>query len=172
MTLKALKTLLLSLLCISVLSACGFHLRGSQQAPLSIERFTVIGDNRFDGVASELQRLATSHKILIDNNAPWRVRISDEKTDRWLASATQSYSRNEYWLSVSVEVYFSHEATEYRPITLKREALFQDNTDQLNSKAFENKLIIQELRQQLAEEILQRLSYLAANPPDCNCDEN
>lgn len=172
MTAKALKTLLLSLLCISVLSACGFHLRGSQEQHFSLDRFAITGDNRFDGVASEVQRLAASHNISIDANAPWRVRINDEKNDSWLASATQSYSRNEYWLSVTVDVYFSHEATEYRPIKLKREALFQDNTDQLNSKAGENKLIIQELRQQLAEEILQRLSYLAANPPDCNCDEN
>lgn len=168
----ALKLLLLALLSCSLLSACGFHLRGSDQASFTIERFAIVGDNRFDGVASEVQRLAQSHNIALDGSAPWRVRLSDETVDTWTASSTQSYSRNEYWISVSVEVFFSQDALDYLPIKLKREAIFQDNTDQLNSKSSERNLIIQELRQQLAQEILYRLSYLAANPPDCNCDED
>lgn len=163
--------LLLLLMASSLLSACGFHLRGHTPQDNGLTGFAISGKNRFDGVAAELQRLAISRNISIDPQAQWRISLSDETVQQWRASSTQSYSRNEYWLSVAVILSIRHETLEYHPIALKREALFQDNSDQLNSKSREKELITQELRQQLAQDILQQLSHLAANPPDCDCDD-
>lgn len=154
-----------------LLSACGFHLRGQPGESVS-EPFALQGINRFDGVAAELQRLAESRGIAISTEAAWSVQLDDEKITQWQASTNPGYNRNEYWLSLSVQLHIQHQAQALRPVSLKREALFQDDSDQLNSKAAERELIIQELRQQLANDVLQQLAYLMNNPPDCHCDED
>lgn len=154
-----------------LLSACGFHLRGHTPQLDPIESFALTGNNRFGGIANEVELLATNQKITIDAQSPWRLQVGDERVDQWRASTSYDYSSNEYWLSMSVNIIIAHQAIEYRPITLKREALFQDNSDQLNSKAPEKARILQELRQLLAREVLQQLAYIINNPPDCDCDE-
>src|SRR5690554_580489 len=154
-----------------LLSACGFHLRGQTPQLDPIESFALTGNNRFGGIANEVELLATNQKITIDAQSPWRLQVGEERLDQWRASTSYDYSSNEYWLSMSVAITISNETTEYRPILLKREALFQDNSDQLNSKAPERTRILQELRQQLAREILQQLTYIIHHPPSCDCNE-
>ena len=153
-----------------LLSACGFHLRGHTPQLDPIESFALTGNNRFGGIANEVELLATNQKITIDAQSPWRLQVGDERVDQWRASTSQDYSKNEYWLSIEVSATISHDALEYRAISFKREALFQDDSDALNSKTAEKNRIIEELQRQLAREILQRLAYIMHNPPHCDCE--
>jgi LPS-assembly lipoprotein len=169
-----LAALLACMMLCSLLTSCGFHLRGSAAANIEpIERFALENTKqRYSGVALELEQLAISQKIAIDPQAPWSVRLQNEQTEQWRASTSHDYSKNEYWLSLSVDLIITNQTVEYQAISLKRQALFQDDKDQLNSKAIERETILQELRRQLAQQALQKLAYLINNPPNCDCDED
>lgn len=156
-----------------LLTACGFHLRGMGSTQFEIESFAMNTSQRFDDISAEVQRLAEGQQIEITPQANWSIVLGEEKVEQWRASTSQDYSKNEYWLNMSVDLTIKNRSDniEYRPITLKRQAIFQDNTDQLNSKSSEKNIILRELRQNLAQQVLQQLAYIIANPPDCDCDE-
>lgn len=166
--------LLVVAVCSSLLlSACGFHLRGTGVNLFKIESFAMNTSQRFDGIHAEVLRLAEGQQIEISPQAAWAISLSEESIEQWRASTSQDYTKNEYWLSMSIDLTITNKQAdiEYRPISLKRQAIFQDNTDQLNSKSSEKEIILRELRQNLAQQILQQLAYVISNPPDCECDE-
>lgn len=168
---KLLRYKQLSLLVLAfLLSACGFHLRGHSPNSVEIDTFALSGDALYQGVAHEVEQLAINQNIPLDASAPWKLHIGTESQKQWRASTSQDYSKNEYWLSIEVSATISHDALEYRAISFKREALFQDDSDALNSKTAEKNRIIEELQRQLAREILQRLAYIMHNPPHCDCE--
>lgn len=166
--------LLIAAACLSLLlSSCGFQLRGTGVNLFEIDSFAMKTSQRFDGIHAEIQRLAEGQQIEISPQADWAIALGEEKVEQWRASTSQDYSKNEYWLSMSVDLTITNKQAdiEYRPISLKRQAIFQDNTDQLNSKSSEKNIILAELRKNLAQQILQQLAYIINNPPDCECDE-
>lgn len=156
-----------------LLCACGFHLRGTGTSLFDIEAFALNTSDSFDGIDAEVKRLAEGQAIEISPAADWAIALSEEKVEQWRASTSQDYSKNEYWVSMSIELTITNKQAdiEYRPIPLKRQAIFQDNTDQLNSKSSEKEIILRELRQNLAQQVLQQLAFVINNPPDCDCDE-
>ena len=164
---------LLCLLLITGLAACGYQLRGQgpeNDAQQPLTRLAIDGDNRYQPVAAEVRRLAEARNIAISDDAGWAIRIGREQQSEWRASTSRSYSQNEYWISLSSVLTVRHQSLEYQPIPLKRQLLFQDDSDRLTSKAHEKQLIIEALRKELAEEILQQVTHLANNPPCCHAD--
>lgn len=157
-----------------MLSGCGLHLRGQQQpqAADAQQVLSIEGGNRNGELASEVRRQAQGYGLQVTNDAGWRIRLDNVAQSQWLASSNPGYSRNEYWLSLSLELVIMHKQQTYQPVTLQRQLLFKDDTDALNSKAHEKQMIIGDLQRQLAAEILQLVSRMINNPPDCDCDND
>lgn len=156
-----------------LLSACGFHLRGhrpdnGEQALTSLH---IKGMNRFDDIAANIRQLAKVRDIKITPEAEWAISLSNEEREDWQASITQSQTTREYYLRLYVTLNIYHKDITYNPIQLMEEGMFQDNADASSSKHNEKDIIIAELRQKLAEDILRRVEHIAQNPPDCDCDE-
>lgn len=160
-------------LLVSALTACGFQLRGQHTQAYNIEKFAMNTSERFDDVSAAVLRTAEGRGIEVNPQADWSITLGEEKLEQWRASTSQDYTKNEYWLSLSVDLIIENrqQDIEYRPINLKRQAIFQDNTDSLNSKSSEKSIILRELRQQLAEQVLMQLSYIMQNPPKCCAEQ-
>lgn len=156
-----------------LLSACGFHLRGQRadDSPPALTSLHIKGMNRFDDIAGNIRQLAKARGIDMNPEAEWAISLSDEEMENWQASITQSQTTREYYLRIYVNLVIQHKGTSYNPIPLMEEGIFRDNADASSSKHNERDIIIAELRQRLAEDILNRVESIAQNPPDCDCDE-
>lgn len=162
------RTGLITLLLTLLVSGCGFHLRGQQPAN-GLEKIAIDGGSPYGELATEVRRQAESRKIEINKTADWHISLVDIEQSTWQASSTPSYSQNEYWLSLSVELHIRCKQREYKPVHLQRQLLFKNNSDELNSKEYEKKKIINDLQTQLAGEILQLVTQMAAGQTDCDC---
>jgi outer membrane lipopolysaccharide assembly protein LptE/RlpB len=156
-----------------MLSGCGFHLKGykNQDAATALTSLHIRGINRYDDIAANVRQLAESRDITISPDAEWAISVNDEELERWQASTTQSASTREFFLRLQVTLQIHHKDITYQPIELAAESIFQDTADATASKKNEQEIILAELRQKLAEDILQRVQVIANNPPDCECDE-
>ncbi len=174
---KPLRTCLISLSCYSLivltLSACGFQLKGHKPDDTQIHLTTlnIRGINRYDDIAAYVKQLAESRDIKISPDAEWAISINDEELEQWQASTTQSASTREFFLRLHVTLLLHHNDITYQPIELIEESIFQDNADASGSKSNEQEIILRELRQKLAEDVLQRIEVIANNPPECEDNE-
>ncbi|HEY9032970.1 MAG TPA: LPS assembly lipoprotein LptE [Pseudomonadales bacterium] len=170
---RLLPRLALPVLLSLLLAGCGWQLRGhgNPGSGDQLSSLALAGGNPYGETATALRRLASAKGITVNDTADWSITLADEQLQQWQASSSQSYSQNDYWLGLSVTVIFSHQGKPLLPHTIQRQLVFQDNSDLLNSKRMERQRIVAELHQQLADEILQQLQALAANPPDCDCTD-
>ena len=162
--------LLLLGLFLAQLAACGFHLRGNTvDTPNRLTALTLKGDNRYDNIAADIQQLAHQYGVATDSNdALWSLTIVDEDLQQQRISATQSVTNDEFLLKLTVHYRLEYQGQPLEPQSLSREMLFQDDQDTSASKDNEQQLIVQELRQQLAEQLWRQIQIIAANPPECN----
>lgn len=156
-----------------LLSSCGFHLRGYKpnDRNISLSALHIRGMNRYDDIAAELRQLAGARNIKLIPEAEWQISLEDEEIETWQASTTQSLTTSEFYLRLHTTLNIHHKDITYKPIHLMEEAIFQDAVDATSSKNNEKEIIIAELRQKLAENILLQVEHIASNPPDCDCDE-
>lgn len=171
---KTIITTLLLVALTSPLGACGFHLKGfrEQTNNIALTQLHVKGNNRYDDIAAEVKQKAKAQGIKVTSKAEWSISMNDEQIESWQASSTQSYTTNDYYLRVIITFQFHHQGITYQPITLFEEAIFQDNTKESSSKNNEREILLQQLRETLAESILRRLKHIANNPPACDINES
>jgi outer membrane lipopolysaccharide assembly protein LptE/RlpB len=164
---------LILLFLVMMISACGFHLRGHEdhQSLKPLTELHIKGVNRFDDIAANVKQLAKAYNISLTPQSAWSITLDDEELETWQASTTQSVSTSEYYLRLHVNLHIHHKDITYQPIHLYEQAMFQDNADESSSKNNEQDILIAELRQKLAKDVLRRVQYIANNPPECDCDE-
>ena len=161
-------TVILTLL----LSGCGYHLRGHHpDGEFVLKQLNIKGASRYDDIAANVRQLATAHNIELTNKAEWSILLGAEEMENWQASTPQSLTTIEYYIRLKVELTIQNKDITYNPIMLMEETIFQDNANVSSSKNNERDLIIGELRRKLAQDVLRRVEHIAANPPDCDCDE-
>lgn len=156
-----------------MLGACGFHLKGyhPQDGEAVLKQLNIKGNNRYDDIAANVRQLAKIREIELTPDAEWTISLSDEEVERWQASTTQSVATSEYYVRLYVILNIHRKDITYQPIELMQEAVFQDNADESSSKSNEQEIIIAELREKMATDILRRVEHIANNPPKCDCDE-
>lgn len=161
----------LLIILISSISACGFQLRGNNELSGSLEAFYLSGVKNYGDTAAEIIRTAEQNNISYDNQAEWTVHILDEYLDQRRMTSTQSVSNDEFLLSLTLRFNLIHRDADndmtYGPINVRRETIFQGNEDQAASKDNERNLLISELRQQVALQILRQTQIISSNPPEC-----
>lgn len=156
---------------ISYLSACGFHLRGNNELAGSLEAFYLTGEKNYGDTAAEIIRAAEQNNIKYDSQAEWTVDILNEDLEQRRMTSTQSVSNDEFLISLTINFNLIHRNTNndmtYGPINVRRETIFQGNEDQAASKDNERNLLISELRQQVALQVLRQTQIISSNPPEC-----
>ena len=169
---KKLNKIIAVLLSATLLSACGWQLRGSLTLPEGVNSIYIAdSSNSSNGVialtiANILKQsnidLATS-----STDAQYSIYLSNERLDRRAISVGSDTLASEYELTHEVDYYIANSDTILAPTTSARVIRsYTYDRDDVVSKNEEEEIIRKEMRSNLASQILNRLRFLnAANIP-------
>ena len=172
---KALMPFMLLSLMISVLTGCGFYLKGMNAAQTSnISELALGGAVKSSDLGLALQQQIQINAWSLSDQAPFKIDVISEDFDERRLTASQSVSQDEFTLTLTVRFILMHRLAEkdqsYGPITVLADTIFQGDETQIVSKDNEKNRLKNELRQQVAEQILHQVDIIALNPPACDCD--
>ncbi len=148
-----------------VLAGCGFHLRGSANLVDSLKVMYVQGVNLKQGLGLALKRNLTSNDVLVlaSYQADSAVlTIIENKVERRVLSVGSDAKVSEYELFGTVKFNISDKngqlLAENQNVEARRD--YQFDQDQVLGKEEEERLLREELNQQLAQSIVRYLSAL------------
>lgn len=146
-------------------TACGFQLRGSANLPASLQTLYVQGINMQQGLGLELKRGLTRNGVIIINNyqdGSAVLTILDNKFERRVLSVGSDAKVSEYELHGMVTFKVSDGSGKVLADSqsVKAQGDYQFDQDQVLGKGEEERLLQEQLNQQLVQSILRRLSVL------------
>lgn len=150
---------------ILVTTACGFHLRGNQSLPASVNYVAVSSAQAHAPLARALKKRLDVYNIkggvMADSPSPAHsvmINIMPEQLERRLLSvfATGQVAEYELIYGVRYQVIFPGK----EPISAYFEVLrdYQDDPDLVLAKSRELDLVLSEMREEAADNIIRRLS--------------
>lgn len=162
------RKLIATTLLLSLLSACGFALRGSSSADLAPELQTLQVQGSNTEIMRLLQRALASNRITVINQAQpgvYRLEIGSEQVAERVISVNSSARAGEYELSMILPFQLSSDSEFIiAPENLSIERSYQADPSSAVAKADESQLILKEMRQGLVTQILRRLQTLSFTP--------
>lgn len=151
------------------LSACGWHIRGSLDMPKQLSNLHVSASDSKGPLITDLRQLLKTNRVsLVEKaaDANYSLNILDETKDRRTAGVggDELSSAYEITLKANYEIHLknSNQTVKASAISVRN---FNYNTSAINSATQEELLLDQEMRRDLAQQILRRLSAVIANPP-------
>lgn len=169
-----LKHCLALLLLCAVVTSCGFHLKGNDSIVGTLKDIHISGKHSNGQTSMAIKQQAQKNGIALNSKADWSIILAQESSKERRLTSTQSVSQDEFMLSLDVTFYLHHQNAEneknYGPIKVRRENIFQGDEKQAASKDNEKQLLLAELREQIANQILRQAQIISNNPPDCNCE--
>lgn len=159
---------LLAVLMSALLSACGFHLRGAVDVPESLRNVFVTGENPHSPIVMNLQRSMRASGVELSSSAqtaPYTVYISNEHEEKRSISVDQQAAAAEFQLRhyVSFELRDPQGSALVGPDQLISERVFLNDITNVVGKRDEERLIREEMRRQLAAQIMRRYQALDAD---------
>ncbi|RZA09451.1 MAG: hypothetical protein EOO68_00765 [Moraxellaceae bacterium] len=157
------------------ISACGWHIRGAVDLPKLSNLYISATDSKGALITDLRQLLKTNRITLVDNaaDANYSLDILEETKDRRTAGVggDEVTSAYEITLKANYEIRLkdNNQVTKGSAISVRN---FNYNTAANNSATQEELLLDQEMRRDLAQQILRRLSATVANPPSENSKKN
>lgn len=156
--------LALVLLASSLLTACGFHLRGAQDVPQAMQQVTLKSGNASRELVSNLTKALQYNGISQSSNAPYQIQLLNSRYKRRAASLKNSDDVDEYEISLSVQFVITD--GQGKPLTadinLERERTYTYNEDAGTASSEQESLLRRELHEGMAQAIIRR--YLASQP--------
>ncbi len=163
------KKLITTLLCTTLLTACGWHLRGSTSVPLVIDSVFVSAEDSHGALVTDLKRTLEASDVALASSTSegqYRIYLSRESTQRRTASVGGDALAAEYELTMSVDYRIENAAGEaISPVsTAKSFRSYDFDRNAVVAKAEEERLIQQEMRSDLVQQILRRLRFISQQP--------
>lgn len=160
------KNLIIALLTTTLVSACGWHLRGSSNVSLNIESVFVTAEDSYGSLVSTVKQSLTSNQVAAaqsSSEAQYTIVLSNEKHDRRTASVGNNAFAAEYELTISVDYVIQDSSgqalTEKSTATSVRTYDYDRNA--VVAKNEEENLIKNEMRNNVAQQILRRLRFVS-----------
>lgn len=155
--------LLLTGLLISLLTGCGFQLRGTIDLPTGIEPFYISSSNVSDPLYLELLNIFNANELRLSTTpaeANYRLVIGKQKSDRRSTSVGNDGRIAEYQLieSVSFLIKDKQGATASGPTELTERRILQNDPNRVISTESEERLIRTEMKKSLARKLTRQLS--------------
>ncbi len=158
---------LLLLLCCSVISACGFKLRGLVEVPESLQRvhFSASKDS---ATVRSVKRLLQGNGVQLvgdDDAAPYRLEILSESSQRRAASLNSLAKTEEYELrsSLRFQILDQQQRSVLAPQELITERVYTFDENNVSAKDAEEALLRREMQDDLAHQLVRRYLGLAAS---------
>lgn len=158
----------LYMIILSLVSGCGFHLRGSQGVGLSIERIHVSAIDAYGDFVRELKRsLQYGDTEVVDasGDAPFSLRVMEENTTRRAVATTSDITVSEYELRMEVEFELLGTGGQslIEPTELVAERIYVFDRTSLVGSSEEEELLKEEMRRDLARQMIQRVNAVAGS---------
>ena len=153
-------SMLALLLLTSLLTACGFHLRGEMSTGGEIKQLSIAGNDPV--YIRHLSRAIERSGININDQAPWRINIVKVERDvdqQTVASA--GYFEQRIAMNVAYQLQTSSGLPLFSPVQLTRERYITQNQDAPNAAESEQSIILSELQQELIATTLRRIHNLS-----------
>ncbi len=156
---------LLSALClmVTVLTACGFHLRGSQGF---VFNSLAIESERKSPLVEALSNAITQRGVQVINTGEVRLFLAQERLEKTAIQVGREGKSSEYALLYTVDMYLSEGGQAGATVTSPLPSQFQSlqvlrryafDAAQLLARQEEETIIRQEMQDELVEKILLRL---------------
>ena len=160
------KKLIIAFLATSLVSACGWHLRGSTSMPLDINSVYVTAEDSYGSLVSSLKQSLASNQVEAvaeASAAQYRIILSNEKQDRRTVSVGNDALAAEYELSLSVDYVIENAAGEIisPKATASSFRAYDFDRDAVVAKNEEERLILAEMRNNVVQQILRRLRFVS-----------
>ncbi len=160
--------ILLGVLASVLLGACGFHLRGAVDVPESLRNVYVTGENPRSPIVMNLQRSMRASGVELSSSAataPYTVYISNEHEEKRSISVDEQAAAAEFQLRhyISFELRDPKGSPLVGPDQLISERVFVNDITNVVGKRDEERLIREEMRRQLAGQIMRRYQALDAD---------
>lgn len=154
--------LLLLTISIALLSACGWHLRGSGQSA-SLEQAIYLESSQGSIYQEIYKTLDKNQKLASINSTNIQLVLGEEYYNRHRTSVDNQAQTNSYQLTLSVpyEILDRNGDALTAPVTaeLSRDYTFDKNN--INSSDKEEETLRREMVRQIARQILQRVNFIA-----------
>jgi LPS-assembly lipoprotein len=144
-----------------LLGACGFQLRGTGGYELAVDSVAIVADNNFSDLADELEDTLKSIGVAVNATEPqYVIRLNSETTTRRPVATSGNITVSEY--EVRLRAIFSIADNEGEiliddtPLTAER--IYSFDASNFVSNAEEESVLIEEMRQDLAGQLVRRFS--------------
>lgn len=158
--------ILLYVILLSLVSGCGFHLRGSQGLDLGVERIHVSSPNSYGAFVRELKRSLERRDTAVVTDreeAPFSLRVLGENTTRRAVATTSDITVSEYELRMAVEFELLDTSGQrlIEPMELVAERIYVFDRQSLAGSSEEEDLLKEEMRRDLVRQMIQRINATA-----------
>ncbi|MCW7554398.1 hypothetical protein NX722_17580 [Endozoicomonas gorgoniicola] len=148
------------LLITSLLTACGFQLRGQMDIASELSELSVTGSDRT--FVRDLRRALSLTGISINDDAPYHLVVTRIKQDT--GQRTHS-SAGSYEQLLTLKVTYQLETSDglklFTPMELSNERYFTRNQNQSNASSNEERIIFNELRQDIINTTVRRVAAMS-----------
>ena len=153
-------------LMVSILSGCGFQLRGSIPIPTELQTLYLSGDER-SAIYQTVERTFVSNGVkLVDSaeQAPYQIRLLGEQQDRRSASLNERAKTQEYELRAQLryQILDSEGVEAVKATQIYTERTYRYDENSVNAKESEEALLRKEMRENLAGQLVRRYLTLAS----------
>lgn len=150
-------------------SSCSWHLRGSVGLPQQLSQIYISAQDSKGALMTELrQTLKASHIAVLEDSssANYSLSILNETKDKRTAGVGGDALSSAYEITLKVDYEIQlKNSPEITKATASSVRSFNYNTATINSATQEEALLEQEMRRDLVQQMLRRLTAVAANPP-------
>ncbi|GAB2191241.1 LPS-assembly lipoprotein LptE [Sessilibacter sp. MAH2] len=159
--------LILIILFMATLSACGWHLRGSVALPETLQTISLTQQN-IDPVLSQTIRRnfeANNIQFATLEYASYALTLSDQKEERRVSAVSSDGLAERISLSISVNFLLQDKEglTIGKPSVITVSRSYGFDRQNVAGKNAEEQLVKTELRNELAQQILRRYRFVALN---------
>jgi len=156
--------LVAAVLLILSVSSCGFALRGTANLPAALQTLQLASVDPTSDLLREVSRALRSNGVTVvdTDQTPYRLGLGRENSTERTLSVNSNARAGEYELELSVLFQLTQSgSTVLGPETLSLTRVYLTDPENAVAKDEEAELIRQEMRRELAQQILRRLQ--AAN---------
>lgn len=146
----------------TLLSACGFQLRGTGDVQFALKELDVSARNAYGETVNEVRDVLQDNGVKVYSGAPYRLVLSNEQENRRAASFTSSARTAEYELTKTLE-YEIRGSKDLLLISDKLEAqrFYTQDGNNLIGGDQEAAQIRQEMNRELIQQLVQRLQQIS-----------
>ena len=146
-----------------LLSACGFHLRGSGVNNVTLDELHVSVQDRHSQTHQQVVEALQDSGVALRRSAPYHLQLLDEPRERRAVSYSRGSTSAEYELSHQLRFQVSNATGQVLvgPETLTTYRSYVSDRDNLVASSEEERLLQREMRQDLTRQLMLRLSRLS-----------